>query len=177
MTLNKVAFVAAFLLCGGAVLAEPPAHRLPDPMMPRAATQPAASAKFTIKIEPGRASFSAGEDVIFSITITNMTPSDVDAPATYWAARLILDGKEYKRLPEFSEAWNGAGVILAKKDFRSTLSLFEYGIHPPIITAGKHKISVKIGEDTSNELLLTLKPFVLNGAQAPAPSSPPATQK
>ena len=135
-------------------------------------TRPVAPAVTAIKIAPGRASFSAGEDVTLTVTIINLTAKELDAPSTYWAAKVILDGKEYKRLSEFSEAWNGAGTILAKRDFQTTLSLFEYGIQSPAIDGGMHKITVKIGDDISNELVLKVKPFVLKDAQQPIPCGP-----
>src|SRR6185436_17862604 len=85
---------------------------------------------------------------------------EIEAPATYWSSRLVLDGKEHKRLPEFSGAWNGPRAVLPKTDFRTTLALSEYGVKPTALALGSHKITLKIAEDESSELTINIRPVV-----------------
>ena len=90
------------------------------------------------------------------VTIGNLRPTDIEAPATYWAARAVLDGKEYVRLPKSIGKWNGPGIIIPDGVYRGAVSITEYGIEPSTLKSGDHKLSLKIGDEKSNELTFTV---------------------
>ncbi len=107
-----------------------------------------------IKIESDRRTFTVDEPI--TITIKNLTSQDLDAPETYWSASVVLDGKEFKRLPGHIGSWNGPGVILRDGgQMRTLLTLSEYGVSQDSLTVGQHSIRVKIGDDLSNTLVIT----------------------
>lgn len=109
-----------------------------------------------INIESDRRTFTVGETITVTITIKNLTSQDLSAPETYWSARIVLDGKEFKRLPQYIGMWNGPGVILRNGGhMRTLLTLSEYGISQEFLTVGRHSIRVKIGDDLSNTLVIT----------------------
>ena len=116
----------------------------------------ACSPNVAIQIESDRSTFTVGEGITVTITIKNLTSQDLDAPETYWSARIVLDGKEFERLPQYIGMWNGPGVILRDGGhMRTLLTLSEYGISQEFLTVGEHSIRVKIGDDLSNTLVIT----------------------
>jgi len=119
---------------------------------------PANNPKVEIKIESERATFKRDQDITIMITIKNLTAQELDAPETYWSASVLLDGKEYKRLAEHTSDWNGPGVILPNGGlFSSGLTLSEYGIKQDALTLGKHEVVVKIEDDLSNVVKITIE--------------------
>ena len=108
-----------------------------------------------IRIESNRRTFTVGETMTVTITIKNLTSQDLSAPETYWSARIVLDGKEFKRLPQYIGMWNGPAVILRDGGhMRTLLTLSEYGISQEFLNVGEHSIRVKIGDDLSNTLVI-----------------------
>ncbi len=124
---------------------------------PPSIAQPARlSPNVEIKIESDRRTFTVGETIKVTITIKNLTSQDLNAPETYWSASVVLDGKEFKRLPEHIGNWNGPGVILRDGgQMRTVLTLSEYGVSQESLAVGEHSIRVKIGDDLSNTLVIT----------------------
>ena len=136
---NVSIFVLTLLICAGC-------------------SQPASNPKVEIKIESEQTIFRTDENISVLITIKNLTSKDLPAPETYWSAFVLLDGKEYKRLAKHIGDWNGPGVIIPNGGlFQTGLTLSEYGIGPDVLTLGKHKLSVKIENDVSNVLTITMK--------------------
>ena len=79
------------------------------------------------------------------------------APATFWAVNVILDGKDYPRLPRFIGSWNGPGRIIADGTYRSAITLTEYGIERSTLSPGDHKLALKIGDEKSHELTFNIR--------------------
>ena len=113
--------------------------------------------KVSLKIESDRLKYLPGEDVVVMVTIGNLGPDDIEAPATYWSARIILDGKEYSRLEKFIGDWNGPAFIIPNGVYRGGITLAEYGVDPSTLKPGDHKLSLKIGNDVSNELTFSIQ--------------------
>ena len=119
---------------------------------------PARNPKVEIKIESERTTFITGENITVMITIKNLTSQELAAPETYWLASVLLDGNEFKRLPEYIGSWNGPGVILPNGGYFYTgLTLSEYGIGQDVLTPGEHELAVKIEDDVSNVLTITIE--------------------
>ena len=103
-----------------------------------------------------KSEFARNEEIDVTLTITNQTEEDIQAPETFWSARVLFDKKEYKRLPKYTGDWNGPGLIIAGGKFRTGVSLAAYGITEKSLTDGKHTLAVKIGEVVSNSLTITI---------------------
>ena len=106
-----------------------------------------------LTIEAEKETIAIGEDLGITLTIKNLRDVEVSSPEAYWSAIVLLNGKEYKRLPEHSQAWNGAGWILANGGMlRSILTLREYGICSEGLAPGRQELVVEIDHDMSNQL-------------------------
>lgn len=144
----KRLFLLVLLLAAGVGCYQPSSPSIAQPANP--------SPNVEIKIESNRRTFRVGEPITVTITIKNLTSNDLDAPETYWSATVVLDGKEFKRLPQYIGMWNGPGVILRNRGQMGTvLTLSEYGISQEFLTVGEHSMRVKIGDDLSNTLVIT----------------------
>ncbi|MBC8065872.1 MAG: hypothetical protein H7Y17_13650, partial [Chlorobia bacterium] len=108
--------------------------------------------KVSLTIDADRLTFGPAEDVTVMATIGNLGATNLEAPATYWAVRVILDGKEYARQPKFIGDWNGPGRIIPNGTYQGGITLTEYGIEPATLEPGKHKLSLQLGDKKSNEL-------------------------
>ena len=117
----------------------------------------AAESKVSLQIDVNRETFAVEEDVQFALTIDNVGSQNLDAPSTYWSATLILDGKEHKRLPEFTTDWNGPGQIVPGGGYRGGgTEISEYGIVRGSLQPGRHTLAVQLGTEKSNELAITI---------------------
>src|SRR4029077_3219739 len=128
--------------------------------------------KLTFNVDLDQDTFATGDDIAFAITMRNRGSKDIDVPELYWAARVVLDGKEYKRLPN-TGVWRGPGTMSPNGAFQiggqapaapgvrhvqpgPTLS--QYGIGPTALGSGEHKLSLRIGDDESNDLTTRILP-------------------
>jgi hypothetical protein len=114
--------------------------------------------ELSLKIELERTEHVAGTDVSAFLSISNLGPADIEAPATYWSAKIVVDGTAYERLPKFIGTWNGPGTIIPKGVYKGGLRLSQYGVTPESLTPGDHTISVKIGGEQSNEVTFKVLP-------------------
>jgi hypothetical protein len=113
--------------------------------------------KVSLAVECDREEFAAGEDVTVTLRINNLGAADITAPSTFWFVSILLDGKEYKRLPKFIGNWNGPGTIIPDGSYGGAVDLSEYGVKPATLASGEHKLTAKFGDEQSNELAFTVR--------------------
>ena len=155
--MKQITFALLLTLSAGCINPSPPtvqvaAHPKSVIASPAVITNP----KVEITIGSANGVFKSGDEITISIRIKNLTDKNMDAPTTYWSAVLLLDGNEHKRLPKHIGDWNGPGVIIAGGEFCAGMSLSEYGITKEILSVGKHEVRMKIGENVSNPLTITI---------------------
>jgi len=109
-----------------------------------------------IRVESGKTAFKSHEDVTMKVYIKNLTSNKFDAPTTCWSAHIMLDGKEYRRLPEYTGNWKGSDIIDPAGELNISIKLSEYGIQKESFKPGKHAIAVKIVDVVSNTLNITI---------------------
>jgi hypothetical protein len=144
-----------FLASANALKAWPTAK---DDVRRALATSLQAEPKLAIILDADRVQFAQGEEVSVMLTIRNLGPTEIEAPAVYWSAQVVVDGKSHRRLPQFMGDWNGPGKIISQGDYRSDLTLSEYGVRPGALAVGDHTLSVKIANVQSPDLAIRILP-------------------
>jgi len=108
----------------------------------------AAKPKLSLSAEPERFMYGVGEEVTAALKINNLGTTEIDATETFWSARLILDGKVYRR--RVRGPWSGVGIIPPNGSWNGAIRLSEFGIQPETLAPGEHTFAIRIGDAKSN---------------------------
>ena len=113
--------------------------------------------KLSLEVNLDRTEFAVGETVAPSLTIRNLGKTDIQAPATFWSANVVLDRQAYQRIA--NSPWSGPGIIAPSAPYVGSIRLSEseFGIKSSALAAGEHKLALRIGDDLSNEVAFTIR--------------------
>lgn len=114
--------------------------------------KPEQSLQLTIKSD--KEVYELGEDVTLPLTIKNISSKQVNVPQLIWSSKVIINGREYSRRPEYIGNWNGPAVILSGTEMFTAIGLSSYDITDGTLVVGKHDIALKIDIAISNTITI-----------------------